>query len=54
MTVKELIKRLKKLPSEKEVIFWNGEDNYGIGSVEEDAINDIEVVLTSADIIKKL
>jgi hypothetical protein len=49
MKVIELIFELEKMSPEKEVIFWDGEDNHDIRQVSEDEINNLEVVLNSAN-----
>ena len=45
MKNKNLIARLKKLPPDLEVIFWDGQDNWDINDIDLDPINRKEIVL---------
>ena len=46
MTVQELIKELKSLPQNSEVIYWDSLDNHDITDVQLDSFNEEEVILS--------
>tara|TARA_Y100000114_G_C11684680_1_gene290434 strand:+ start:683 stop:826 length:144 start_codon:yes stop_codon:yes gene_type:complete len=45
MKVKELILKLKKLNPNKDVVFWDKQDNWDINFCHEDSGNDEDVIL---------
>ena len=49
MRVKELINELKKCNPNRDVIFWNGDDNIDIDYCNEDECNDKDVILGMND-----
>jgi len=40
------------LHPDRDVIFWDGEDNWDVDAAEPDSINDVDFVLTSSNQIK--
>lgn len=50
MKNKELVAKLLLMNPERDVIFWNGEDNINIDGVDEDEINELDIILTGSEL----